>query len=47
VRDYPVLQGIFLFSAVAVVVANIVTDLVYWMVDPRLHRRSSREIANA
>ena len=46
VRDYPVLQGIFLFSAVAVVVANILTDLVYWLVDPRLHR-GGRALANA
>lgn len=46
VRDYPVLQGIFLLSAVAVVVANIVTDLVYWLVDPRLHR-GGRTLANA
>ena len=47
VRDYPVLQGIFLFSAVAVVVANILTDVVYWLVDPRLHRRRSKATANA
>ena len=46
VRDYPVLQGIFLFSAIAVVVANILTDLVYWLVDPRLHR-GGRTLANA
>jgi ABC-type dipeptide/oligopeptide/nickel transport system permease component len=45
-RDYPVLQGIFLFSAIAVVVANILTDLVYWLVDPRLHR-GGRVLANA
>jgi ABC-type dipeptide/oligopeptide/nickel transport system permease component len=46
-RDYPVLQGIFLFSATAVVVANILTDMVYWLVDPRLHRRRVRVVANA
>jgi peptide/nickel transport system permease protein len=46
VRDYPVLQGIFLFSAIAVVVANILTDLVYWLVDPRLHR-GGQALANA
>ncbi|MEJ1974962.1 MAG: ABC transporter permease [Acetobacteraceae bacterium] len=37
-RDYPVLQGIFLFTALTVVGANIVTDMVYWLIDPRLHR---------
>jgi peptide/nickel transport system permease protein len=46
VRDYPVLQGIFLFSAIAVVIANILTDLVYWLVDPRLHR-GGRALAHA
>jgi ABC-type dipeptide/oligopeptide/nickel transport system permease component len=46
-RDYPVLQGIFLFSAVAVVVANILTDFVYWQIDPRLHRNRRVGAANA
>jgi peptide/nickel transport system permease protein len=41
VRDYPVLQGIFLFAALTVVIANIVTDLLYWVIDPRI-RRSQR-----
>lgn len=35
-RDYPVLQGIFLMLAVAVVVANLVADLVYGLLDPRV-----------
>lgn len=34
-RDYPVVQGIALVAAVLVVVINIVTDLVYAVVDPR------------
>ena len=38
VRDYPVLQGIFLFAALTVVLANIVTDLLYWVIDPRIRR---------
>ncbi len=38
-RDYPVLQGIFLLTALAVVLANILTDLAYWAIDPRLQRR--------
>jgi peptide/nickel transport system permease protein len=45
-RDYPVLQGIFLFSAISVVLANILTDLVYWIIDPRL-QRSRRRTVNA
>jgi peptide/nickel transport system permease protein len=39
-RDYPVLQGIFLFTAVTVVIANVVTDLLYGALDPRV--RTSR-----
>ena len=35
-RDYPVLMGIFLLVAAAVVVANLVTDLVYARIDPRI-----------
>jgi peptide/nickel transport system permease protein len=40
-RDYPVLQGIFLVAAVSVVVINIVTDLLYALLDPRV--RTSHE----
>ena len=35
-RDYPVLQGIFLFTAIAVVIANVATDLLYAALDPRV-----------
>ena len=35
-RDYPVLQGIFLLLSVTVVVANLVADLVYGWLDPRV-----------
>jgi peptide/nickel transport system permease protein len=35
-RDYPVLQGIFLFTAMTVVVANVATDLLYGVLDPRV-----------
>jgi peptide/nickel transport system permease protein len=35
-RDYPVLQGAFLIIAVAVVIANLVADLVYGWLDPRV-----------
>jgi len=42
-RDYPVLQGIFLLAGVSVVVINILTDLLYSVLDPRVrtsHERS-------
>ncbi len=35
-RDYPVLQAIFLLLSVAVVLANMVADLVYGLLDPRV-----------
>ena len=37
-RDYPVLQGIFLFLGVSVVVANFAADVVYGYLDPRVRR---------
>lgn len=40
-RDYPVLQGIFLLAAVSVVVINMLTDLLYAFLDPRV--RTSHE----
>jgi peptide/nickel transport system permease protein len=35
-RDYPILQGAFLLIAVAVIVANLLADLTYSYLDPRV-----------
>ena len=35
-RDYPVLQGVFLLLSITVVVANLVADVVYGFLDPRV-----------
>jgi peptide/nickel transport system permease protein len=35
-RDYPVLQGVFLLIAVSVVIANLIADLTYSYLDPRV-----------
>jgi peptide/nickel transport system permease protein len=35
-RDYPTLMAILFFSAMLVMLANIVTDLVYRLIDPRI-----------
>lgn len=35
-RDYPVITGLFMVITVSVVVANLLTDLVYLAVDPRI-----------
>jgi peptide/nickel transport system permease protein len=38
-RDFPLLMGIFVFTSVSVIIANIVTDIVYTFVDPRVKLR--------
>ncbi len=35
-RDYPVLMGLFFCVSVMVIFANIVTDIVYAIIDPRV-----------
>ncbi len=35
-RDFPVLQGAFLLIAISVVVANLIADLTYSFLDPRV-----------
>ncbi len=35
-RDYPVIMGVCLLSAVVVLVANLITDIVYALVDPTI-----------
>jgi peptide/nickel transport system permease protein len=35
-RDYPVLQGAFLMIAVSVILANLIADLMYSLLDPRV-----------
>jgi peptide/nickel transport system permease protein len=38
-RDYPVMLGVLLISACMVIVANILTDLAYRIIDPRMGRK--------
>ena len=35
-RDYPTLQGVFLLLGISVVLANLVADLIYGALDPRV-----------
>ncbi len=35
-RDYPVIMGVCLLSAVVVLVSNLVTDILYALADPRI-----------
>jgi peptide/nickel transport system permease protein len=38
-RDYPLLMGIFLVAALSVILANLLTDLAYGLLDPRVRLR--------
>lgn len=37
-RDYPLMDGAFLMITLAVIIANIVADLLYTVLDPRIQR---------
>ena len=37
-RDFPILQATFLFAAIGVMVANLIADLTYSYLDPRVRR---------
>jgi peptide/nickel transport system permease protein len=39
-RDFPVLQGTFLLIAVSVILANLIADLTYSYLDPRIQAES-------
>jgi len=36
-RDYPLVQGVVLLGAVAIVIVNLLVDILYAFVDPRIH----------
>jgi peptide/nickel transport system permease protein len=38
-RDYPVIQGFVLFTSTIYVVINLVTDISYRWIDPRLRKQ--------
>ncbi|MEM7116892.1 MAG: ABC transporter permease [Chloroflexota bacterium] len=41
-RDFPTVLGILLFSSVMVIVANILTDVTYQLIDPRIQISDNR-----
>jgi peptide/nickel transport system permease protein len=41
-RDYPVLQGAFLLLAVGVILANLLADLLYPLIDPRVRTEGAQ-----
>ena len=38
IKDYPLLQALMLLTAVAMLIANLVADLLYGVLDPRARR---------
>jgi peptide/nickel transport system permease protein len=38
-RDYPVLLGLFLFTSLGVILANLITDVAYAWLDPRIRHQ--------
>ena len=42
-KDYPLIQGVVLVSALGYVLVNLVVDLSYSVLDPRIRHRESRE----
>lgn len=39
-RDFPVVQAVSLFMAIGVLLTNLITDVAYGFIDPRIHHRS-------
>jgi peptide/nickel transport system permease protein len=37
-RDYPLLMGMFIFISIGIIVANLITDIVYGALDPRIRQ---------
>ena len=40
-KDYPLLQAILLFTIVATLLANLIADMLYGILDPRARKASS------
>jgi peptide/nickel transport system permease protein len=41
-RDYPILEAMFLMSAISIVIANLLTDMAYFWIDPRIRAGYTR-----
>jgi peptide/nickel transport system permease protein len=37
-RDYPLMQALFLFTTVGVLIANLLADFMYGWLDPRVRK---------
>jgi peptide/nickel transport system permease protein len=39
-RDYPMVQNLVMFIAIVVVMVNLIVDIAYMFVDPRIRLRA-------
>ena len=46
-QDIPVLQGIVLLAALTFVIVNLIVDLVFPLLDPRLRKPSEKRVTTA
>ena len=44
-RDYPLMHGLFLIFTATIVLINLLTDLLYPMLDPRIQRKEMKDYA--
>lgn len=44
-RDYPLLHGLFLVFTTAILLMNLLTDLLYPILDPRIRRKDNKKYA--
>jgi len=38
-RDYPVVLGIFIYGSIIIIIANLIVDILYGLIDPRIRVR--------
>ena len=39
-RDYPTVMGILMFTAILVLIGNLIADILYGLADPRIGGRA-------
>ena len=44
-RDYPLLQGAFLLATLGIVAANLLADLTYPLLDPRVRLQKPQQVS--
>ncbi|MGH9927047.1 MAG: ABC transporter permease, partial [Nitrososphaeraceae archaeon] len=39
-RDLPIIMGVFIVLSISVIIANLVTDIIYGIIDPRIRQQN-------